>query len=136
MTLSSGNDALDEAAVTCAAGLRYHVNAAWHWLIAVAWRVGPKGGESLIYVPHTCESYYPPKELADSVEGTTTLSLVVRVDGYVEDIKLAHSSGNDALDKAAVQCAAAWHYIPKTVNGKPVASPLQANVVWQVPKDK
>jgi len=110
------------------------VNAAWHWLAAVLWRVGPKGGESLIYLPHTCEYYYPPKELADGVEGTTTLSFTVRIDGYVEDIKLVASSGNDELDKAAVQCATAWHYIPARVDGEPVASPLQAKVVWQIPK--
>ena len=127
---SSGNADLDRAAQHCAAGFLYRaLLAPVQWKARVVWGIGPKGPRSWTDSPHGCNNFRP-KDV--TVGGTTTLSFTVKADGYVDDIKVAKSSGNAELDDAAVKCAARWTYLPQTVDGKKVAAPWQAAVVWEI----
>jgi protein TonB len=72
--------------------------------------------------------------LRTGIEGTTRLQLTVAADGSVKDTEVEQSSGNDELDKAAMNCAKSWHYKPAMQNGRPVEALTQADVIWhQVP---
>jgi TonB family protein len=130
---SSGNGDLDDAARSCVGSFRYRPAKAVSWHATVEWKVGPGGPLSSTYVPHSCEYYYPIEEFNNHITGTTVLAFTVSTDGYLEDIKVATSSGNANLDAAAVTCAARWHYRPATRDAKPFAAQWQAAVVWQIP---
>jgi TonB family protein len=84
--------------------------------------------------PHYCGmGWYPKSALKAGIEGTTTLSFHITETGDVRDIEIAQSSGNDALDSAARQCARNWLYHPALLNGKPIEATWKAQVVWKTP---
>jgi TonB family protein len=78
--------------------------------------------------PHTCLDLYPAPERASRVEGETQLRFTVTMDGSVKGVAVVKSSGNLALDDAAVTCAARWQYksLPMEVNHG-------GSVYWRVP---
>jgi len=89
--------------------------------------------KSVVGRPHNCDKYYPRDLQRQGIEGTTTLAFQVTRQGWVEDIKIAQSSGNRLLDRWAEFCASHWHYKPATRDGSPVEVPWEAKVEWRVP---
>lgn len=77
--------------------------------------------------PHVC-TQYPDTALSDRAEGETELRFTVTKDGSVKDVTVSKSSGNSALDDAAVTCAARWKYkpLPMDVNHG-------GSVYWRLP---
>jgi TonB family protein len=71
---------------------------------------------------------YPPDVLRDHVEGTVTLSAIIRADGTVDDIRVLDSL-DSRLDENAKQALARWHFRPGIKNGEPVA----VEAVVQIP---
>lgn len=65
---------------------------------------------------------YPPEAVRDRVEGKTKLRVVVDVDGMPKDISVETSSGNGALDAAAISSVADWRFEPKRCDGKAVSA--------------
>ena len=51
---------------------------------------------------------YPSSARSASIEGTTTVRILVGYDGEVESVIVAESSGNAALDAAAVDACYGW----------------------------
>jgi protein TonB len=85
------------------------------------------------YSKHDCgQRYYPPIAMRLNQEGTTRVKLDVSADGSVSNVSVVTPSGHDSLDQAAVRCAGGWHYKPAMQNGQPVASSIQADVVWKL----
>jgi len=82
--------------------------------------------------PHTCTQNYPEVSVRLNEEGTTTLSFKINTDGHVSDVSVSKSSGYDRLDNAAVSCVQRWTYRPKTVDGQPVETNWEANVLWKL----
>lgn len=82
--------------------------------------------------PHMCPNgqYYPKDAIARNAQGTARLSFDVGVDGTVQNLKIAQSSGDASLDQAAITCASSWRYTPAMQNGQPVVKPWSASVVW------
>jgi len=83
-----------------------------------------------IGAPHICTNDYPPEAVAAHAEGVTILGFIITESGRTDTVKVVRSSGNDALDAAAVTCAGRWLYRPAMQNGKPVAVPWKAEVRW------
>jgi len=131
VTTSSGNADLDEAARQCVGSLHFRTSRATFWRGHIVWAFGPKGLLSSFDVPHSCDSYYPAAEFKQGVTGKTMLAFTVETDGYVDNVKVATSSGNANLDAAAVTCARRWHYRPAAEDGKPIAASWQTAVDWQ-----
>lgn len=50
----------------------------------------------------------------------------------MDNVTVAHSSGSQELDQAAVECASSWTYRPAQKNGRPVEVPWQAEVNWML----
>ena len=48
--------------------------------------------------------------LVSSIEGTTTVRILVGYEGEVESVAVAESSGNAALDDAAVEACYNWRF--------------------------
>lgn len=134
---SSGHPDLDDAAVRCVFQWRFDpvrdkINIGEHrWSIAWALETsGAVAGKS-IGVPHECLSYYPEKEAKAGVEGTTTVRFTITEQGRVANPSLEKFSGNENLDRAALQCVKNWRYQPAFKDGTPVSVSWQADVVWK-----
>jgi TonB family protein len=134
---SSGYPDLDDAAVRCMFQWRFDpvrdkVSIGDHrW--SIAWALDASGavaGKS-IGVPHDCLPYYPDEEAKAGIEGTTTVHFTITEKGRAADPSLARSSGNEHLDRAALQCVKHWRYRPAIANGMPVSVPWTADVVWK-----
>jgi protein TonB len=80
--------------------------------------------------PHVCLQDYPAISVRLGEQGTTVLAFTITVDGHVENVHVATSSGSERLDNAAVQCASSWRYRPAVEKNNPVAVPWKAEVKW------
>lgn len=63
---------------------------------------------------------YPPEAIQAKAQGKVLLVVTVDAEGKPEDIGVEHSSGNDALDRAAADAVAEWRFSPRVCDGKPV----------------
>lgn len=158
---SSGHADLDEATVQCVSRWRFspdvpadRFNIGTHrtyiaWSIpdvssgarppgGAAWRVADASpyarlpGGRLIGLPHVCMQDYPEAEAKAGIEGTTLLRFTITDEGGVRDEAVDQSSGNANLDAAALQCARKWRYRPAVQDGKPIAVPWKASVMWKL----
>ena len=84
-------------------------------------------------LPHVCMGGYPMESARLGEEGNTVLSFVITATGTVTNVSVVHTSGSARLDRAAVVCVEQWTYLPATMNGKSVAVPWKAQVVWRMP---
>jgi TonB family protein len=85
----------------------------------------PRGG------PHIC-SEYPYDALAAATGGATIVAFTIAKDGTVKDISVDRSSGSDALDQAALACAARWLYVPAERDGQWIEVPWKAQITSAV----
>ena len=65
---------------------------------------------------------YPPISVRLNEQGVVLATIKVLEDGTVQDVRLARSSGFQRLDEAALNAFVLRHYLPGTVDGKPIAS--------------
>ncbi|MDE2183309.1 MAG: energy transducer TonB [Alphaproteobacteria bacterium] len=79
-----------------------------------------------------CHVDYPFWARLFGDEGTTDLAFRVLADGTVDGVSVAHSSGSERLDKAAVHCVARWHFRPGIKDGVLVDMPWTASVAWNL----
>jgi TonB family protein len=82
---------------------------------------------------HVCNyRNYPREAVAQHAQGDADVGFTITADGSVADITILKSSGNDALDQASIACVAPWHYVPATLNGKPIAVGWKAHTQWRM----
>ena len=65
---------------------------------------------------------YPKSALLRGQDGTVYLDVLIGPDGRAETVRIARSSGHEALDRAARDAVAAWHFRPAIENGVAVES--------------
>ena len=63
---------------------------------------------------------YPPVSRRMAEEGTVLLSVHIRTDGQVDEVKLKRSSGFSRLDGSAIRTIRKWRYVPAKRNGQPI----------------
>jgi TonB family protein len=140
--MSSGNSALDEAAVQCVShwrvnspskeqtGLQYG-SIAWRWTFESSWPHRKVGfGVYQSGYLHDCAMRW--RRAGTPLDGTTRMRLIVTPEGLVRDVQVVSSSGYDDLDRAASNCARNWRYKPTLKDGQPVEQQTDAEVVWNV----
>lgn len=137
---SSGNDDLDKAAVNCISHWHFDPKTPLGKMqigshrIAMAWQLltepGTQTAGRRTGIPHNCLSFYPSEAQAIRAIGTTTVRFTITEDGAVKSPNVQVSSGNAALDQAALACVLQWRYRPAIKNGKPAAVPWRAKVNW------
>lgn len=76
---------------------------------------------------------YPPSAIRSGAQGETTLNFIIQADGTTAGGEVVTSSGNAALDDAAITCIKSWRYIPATHNGVPISTRWSAKVIWRLP---
>ena len=133
---SSEDFELDSAFVKCVGSWEYSpakrgetpVRVVWGALFHAAPQTGPatRDGPPLI---HFCpSSSYVLRTAANGAQGTTVLNFQIDPSGHPEQIEIAESSGNSALDDAAKACAALWTYDIKGGQKSPL--PWSAQIGW------
>ena len=66
------------------------------------------------------EAPYPPKMLRQGKTGTVVVQLVVEKDGSVSSVDFIGGSGQPEFERAVMQVAYQWTFVPATRNGRPV----------------
>lgn len=75
---------------------------------------------------------YPPKAMAERMEGTVTLAYLIGTDGAVRDTRIIRSSGHDLLDEAARSGIALCHFTPRRKGGEPIEAWVQMQYAWSL----
>jgi len=73
---------------------------------------------------------YPPEAECNSEGGTTVLRVTIEKDGVPTQVAQAQGSGNDALDKAALEAVRTWTFRAATRNGQPVTHTITVPVTF------
>ena len=76
---------------------------------------------------------YPLALACDGIGGTVELELTVGPDGSVTGASTRESSGQAALDAAALEAVRAWRFRPATRNGQPVEVQIAVPMTFNVP---
>jgi len=74
-----------------------------------------------------------PEDLrADALDKTCVVRFTVGPDGSTIRVQIAQSSGNNELDRAALDAARQWKFKPATRDGEPVESQVNLHIEFQV----
>ena len=65
---------------------------------------------------------YPAAAMRQGAGGTVQVKLSIASDGSVSQLDIVKTSGNRALDRAALSALRRWTFQPATQNGQPVSS--------------
>ena len=76
---------------------------------------------------------YPELQRRAGVEGTTFIQFVVGADGGVEDAKVVRTSGNDGLDRAALQVVETAQFTPGRNDGQAVRTRFAVPITFRLP---
>ena len=95
---------------------------------------GQKGGR--VASPRVVKSV-PPDYTAEAIrariEGVVVLTAVVQADGRVDEVKVTRSLDSEfGLDEQAVIALKKWEFEPGTMNGKPVAVRIHAELSFNL----
>lgn len=88
---------------------------------------GETAGPQILSAP---APVYPESARQSGVSGTVLVGLAINETGTVSDAWVESSSGNDALDRAAVQAVLSWQFIPARQNGLPVPVRTRVPVIF------
>lgn len=77
---------------------------------------------------------YPIELACAGVGGEVTLGLTVGADGKPANVQLVRSSGNAALDQAAIAGVDTWQFKPATRNGQPRPHDIQVPMNFRPPQ--
>jgi TonB family protein len=78
------------------------------------------------------DEFYPPESRRKAVAGTVLLSVRIAASGCAEGFAVAGSSGEDALDDAALQFAGEMEFLPAERDGEPVEALYEFKVSFQL----
>jgi protein TonB len=138
---SSGSVRLDETA-------RDFVKSTWRWTpplaqcgpaapklrVQIKWDLRDAPQENVPRAPvlTMSEADFPPDAFRRKEQGMTLIFLVILGDGGLAMSQIAQSSGFADLDAKALELAKTrYHWVPGTLDGKPVNTPMYIAFRWQ-----
>lgn len=92
--------------------------------------VGARSTARYLNVP---APHYPESALLRRIEGRVVLRVAVDTDGAVSTLQVEQSSGDPALDRAALAAVAHWRFYPAQENGVAVACEVRVPVSFSLP---
>jgi periplasmic protein TonB len=91
----------------------------------------PGDGVSLPQVTKQVKADYTQEAMANRIEGTVVLDVVVLSDGKVGDVNVSESLDSIyGLDKNAVAAMKQWQFKPGMKDGKPVAVRVSVEITF------
>ena len=91
--------------------------------------------ETVLAVPaygKNAQPEYPAIARRRGLEGTVLLEILVKEDGRADSIQVQTSSSHQILDEAAVTAVARWHFVPGSINGRPIAMKIHVPVTFHL----
>lgn len=82
---------------------------------------------------HIVSPKYPAKAFSRKVRGSVKVRFTIKPDGHTADIRIVSSTPSDIFDDATRQAVRQWRFRPATENGKPVATTLTQQLVFNPP---
>ena len=79
---------------------------------------------------------YPLELACAGISGTTVLVVTIGIEGKPTQVQLSQSSGDERLDKSAMERVPSWRFNPPTSNGKPFAKTIQVPVNFKAPAER
>lgn len=76
---------------------------------------------------------YPLELACDGIGGRVELMITVGTDGSVTRADMQRSSGQAALDEAALEAVRGWRFRAATYNGQPVETQVAVPITFNVP---
>ncbi|HWA91991.1 MAG TPA: energy transducer TonB [Rhizomicrobium sp.] len=77
---------------------------------------------------------YPASAQFTGAQGDVLVDVFVSARGLPRKIRINTSSGNSALDNAAVEAVAGWHFVPATQDGDTASSWKSLKIHFQLPQ--
>lgn len=94
---------------------------------------GSGGGETIgIQLLSAPAPAYPESARRAGISGTTVVGMTVSTDGSVSSAWVESSSGNSALDSAAVAAVYSWRFVPAKQNGTPVTANSRVPITFNL----
>jgi TonB family protein len=75
---------------------------------------------------------YPPSAVAEGVQGTVRLKVLVTEEGEAAEVEVVDSSGDHRLDAAAAEFVKGWRYLPAVQDGEPRRVHTYARVEFEL----
>jgi TonB family protein len=119
---SSGNEDLDDAALQCVTRWRYKPATQDGKPVEVKWQanvVWKMGEPPEVRRAEQCFRYRKDQSPVRPGVAATTVTFRITPDGVLRDAVIAHSSGDQSLDDAAILCVAASHFDTSIVTPPP-----------------
>jgi protein TonB len=91
--------------------------------------VGPSYGADYL---RNAPPKYPAIARRMNLEGTTTLRVLVSVEGHPKSVRVQMSSGVDVLDEAALEAVQHWSFVPARRGSTPVAAEVNVPVRFRL----
>lgn len=79
---------------------------------------------------------YPLELACAGVSGTTVLAVTIGIEGKPTQVTLVQGSGNERLDKSAMDRVRSWKFNPPTRNGQPMSQTIQVPVNFKPPAER
>lgn len=76
---------------------------------------------------------YPEIQKRAGIQGRTIVQFIVSIEGSVTDAQVARSSGNDELDRAALNAVQSARFVPGRQDGEPVRVRFALPVTFRLP---
>lgn len=97
----------------------------------------PKPAPHVPVFTQVTQTFAPQPTIPDdlrtqALDKTVTVEITVDANGNATAVKLTRSTGNDELDRIAIETARKWKFRPATRDGQPVQSRLLLDIVFQV----
>lgn len=135
---SSGNHALDEAALECSRQTRPQPvlvddkPAKVTGIEAYYWnRKPPVFRTRQVLGEYSSTCHYPRSAVVMREYGRTVVTFTIATDGTVKNVAVM-TSATPSLDAAAVACVSGWQYYPMTSHGVPVETNSSVSMNWSV----
>jgi len=84
---------------------------------------------------HNPPPEYPPMSVRRGEQGQVLLKVLIGADGLPQKVELLSSSGFERLDKAALEAAMRWRYVPGKRGGVAEAMWYQVPMVFNLKKE-
>lgn len=75
---------------------------------------------------------YPRMAVLQGIEGTVRLQVLVQPDGSTSQVLLGQSSGNESLDRSALETVGTWKFNPARSQGKETAQWISVPITFSL----
>ena len=81
---------------------------------------------------HNPKPPYPAMAFKMRVEGTVILKALIQPDGKCSEVMVAKTSGNESLDRSALNTVSQWQFTPGKSQGKEISQWVNIPITFSI----